>query len=584
MPARADLPPPIQSRSVIQAVRIAPHESGEFGQPWLQEQFAIVLSALNSILVALGAAADDHRIAPIHELQLPPLVLGLQGDLRDVEDEKIRNLRPFLLNLHRDRYGETEDHDTTVINRALAIAGQESPGPFYPAMEFLFAAWRSLDEGRLTHAVLETGTAIELLVSGVIVGIAMEKQWSEEKLENVLSDQTGFRNRYVDHFARAFGITVDRHATGSDPINTWLRVAYPLRNRVAHHGHRPTNAEAIDGVRLASELIDFTGTTAQLDPRFGIKFPGIEELIPAPVLDERSLAADGAPSELRLARDAFAEGVRALDRNDTEAAARAFADADRHGSASGAYNLGMLRVFAGDPENAIEPLRRGAERGHPGAPAYLGVLLLAEGETVEAETLLRDTLGDPTVGPLASYFLATIVGERGDREQAADLYRRAAINDDSPLAAEAAFRRGTILAELGDPNAIDAYRRASELGSPKGATNLGNLLAADGRPEEAKAAHRRAIDLGDPEVIGRAAFNLALLLDDEGRTHAAEAMYRQAAEHGEPLSLLALAKFAARRGDFNAAKELLRTARGSTDGEVSAAAVQMARELNIALD
>jgi tetratricopeptide (TPR) repeat protein len=586
LPVQEDLPELVRSHSVVRAIRIAPHPSGEYGEPWLRQQFAAVLKALNAYLVALGAAADDHRIAPIHELQLPPIVLGLEGDLRDYDGQRIRDLRLFLLALHQGRYGEAANHDGTVINRALAIAGHGPGGPLYPALEFLFAARRSIEEGRLTHAVLESGTAVELLVSGVVLGIGTEQQWAEEKIENVLSDKTGFRNRLGDHFAKAFGITVERDASGQDPINTWLREAYSLRNQVAHRGHRPTDDEAITAVRLAGELIDFATGRAAQDSGFGITFHAFEDLIPSELVDERSLAPEDNPSDARLAREAFAHGVQALEKGDREAARQAFAEADRHGSATASYNLGVLHYLAGETEPSIRHLRRASERGHGGAAAYLGVFLLADGKREEAEALLEQGLppAHKGGGPVAAYFLATIRDEQGRRREAVELYRQAAAIDDFPLAPEASFRNGGILKDLGDPAALDAFRRASELGSAKGATNVGNYLVAAGRLKEAEAAHRRAIDLDDPEVTGPAAYNLAALLDRQGRIEEAKTVFELAASRGEPRSQITLAHYAIDRGDDAAVREHLLAARGSSDREASEAAVAIANECGLRLD
>src|SRR5207245_450366 len=110
----------------------------------------------------------------------------------------------------------------------------------------------------------------------------------------------------------ALGVEVDREATASDPLNTWLRTAYRLRNRIAHTGYRPSDEEAIEAVSLSSHLIGFAGERATTDERLGIEFPEFDELIPAPALDERSLAPTGEPSDTRLAREAFSEGISAL--------------------------------------------------------------------------------------------------------------------------------------------------------------------------------------------------------------------------------------------------------------------------------
>jgi hypothetical protein len=96
---------------VVHAIRLVPRASTEFGNEWLHEQFTSVLSTLNTKLLALGAAADDHTIGPITERQLPPIVLGFQGDMRNVQGGRIRKLAAFQLLLHHGR--GARDKDTT---------------------------------------------------------------------------------------------------------------------------------------------------------------------------------------------------------------------------------------------------------------------------------------------------------------------------------------------------------------------------------------------------------------------------------------------------------------------------------------
>ena len=459
----------------------------------------MVLSKLNTQLLALGGAAGNHRIRPVHELDLPAVILGWQQDLRDLGDPD-RPPRLFLLFLHPGQEPTSADHDATIINRAMAIADHMGHGPFHPAMEFLYAARRSLETGRPAHAVLEAGTAVELLVDGVVRGVGMIKQWPQQKLENVLVE-TPFRSRYTDHFARALGVSMAKSTSASDPVNGWLHGAYELRNRVVHAGYQPPDAEAADALIQASSLLDFVADKASNDPALGISFPDIASLIPHPELDERSIASEGPPSEDRLARENFGEGVIAFNQGEKERAAAYFAEASRHGSAGGAFNVALNRWNSGDTAGARESLQLAVDRGHGGASAYLGMLLVAEGRQAEAEEQFRRVVpGAHTRGwPLAAFFLAAILESRHEREEAAELYRDAAVVGDFALGPYGAFRRGVLLQALGDPIAIDAWTFAVQLGSARAAVALANFFRSEGDPDRAITMVRRALKLeGDP--------------------------------------------------------------------------------------
>ena len=585
LPAAEELPPFLESRSVVLATRIVPRESTEFGNEWLHEQFTSALSTLNDKLLALGAAADDHMIGPITERQLPPAVLGFQGDMRNVQGGQIRKLVTFTLLLHKGHGARDEDHDASVINHALAIADRSGQGPFFPAMEFSFAARRSFDMGLLSQAVLETGTAIELLVNRVVLGIELEKSSPQERIDNLL-ENTGFKNLVRDHLAKRLGVTLDKQFSGSDPLSNWLRVAYKLRNQVAHTGYKPTTSETIEAMRLASELIHFVASTAEQTGSFGITFPSFDDLRPSPMLDERSLATEDESSTSVARRDAFWRGRDAARSGDTEAAKLAFIEADKLGSAGGAYNLAVLCLANDDEEAAgIAALRRASERGHPVAPAYLGVYLLKEGNETEAEQFfLQAPEHYPEGGPLAAYFLGIIASGRGDLVEAADFYKRASVFDEFGFAGEAAFRRGTILQDSSDPDAAEAYKRGAELGNAKAASNVANILRGRGDIDGAIATYKHALTLSDADTEGPIAFNLAKMLDELGRASDAKPIYERACALGEPWSLIRLAGMAAEAADMTTAKERLAAARCIEDSAVQAAATALAAEFQIALD
>jgi tetratricopeptide (TPR) repeat protein len=579
-----DLPPFLESRSVVEVTRIVPRESTEFGNEWLHEQFTTVLSVLNTNLLALGAAADDHRIGPITERQLPPLILGFQGDMRNVRGGRIPNLAAFHLLLHEGRGARDTDHDGGVINYAMAIADRSGLGlPFFSTMEFTFAARRSFDMGLYSQAVLETGTAIELLVNRVVRGIELDKGSSEERIENVL--ETAFMNLVKDHLAKKLGVAVDKQFSGSDPLNNWLRVAYQLRNRVAHTGHRPTVQEAIEAMRLAEDLVHFVSEAAERHSGFGITFPSYDELKPSPMLDERSLAKEDESAVFLPRREAFRRGLAALEAGDTAAAKLDFAEADEKGSPNAAYNYASLCLAEGDNDAGLAALRRASERHHPAAPAYLGVYLLRDGNEEEAERFFRQAhAAHPKGGSLSAYFLAVIADGRGDKEEAADYYRDASVFDEFELAGESAFRRGNILKELGDPGAADAYKRGAELGDAKSASNFANELREQGRPDEATAAYERALELADDETEGHIAFNLANALDQLGRPNDAKPLYERAATFGEPWSQVRLGGMAAEAGEMTKARDYLSGANAIDDSTVRERASRVASDFNIRLD
>ena len=63
--------------------------------------------------------------------------------------------------------------------------------------------------------------------------------------------------------------------------------------------------------------------------------------------------------------------------------------------------------------------------------------------------------------------------------------------------------------------AADDLDRPDE--APRAAVNLGRLLSEQGRPEQAEAAYRQAIDSGHPEAAPKAAVSLGLLLAQQGQ-------------------------------------------------------------------
>jgi tetratricopeptide (TPR) repeat protein len=225
-------------------------------------------------------------------------------------------------------------------------------------------------------------------------------------------------------------------------------------------------------------------------------FPDISQMLPGPGVDERSLAA-GPPSETRLAQAAFDIGVRSAQEGESANAAAHFEEAYRHGSSKAAFNRGIVAWESHDRETAITWFRRAADLDHGSACPYLGAILFAQGELEEAEELLRRGAdsGHQRGRPVATFFLAILLGDRGELVEAANLYRDAAVVSDFSLGAEAAFRRGAVLQQLGDTAAIDAYRLGVSLGSPHAAAALAVHLGTTGLLEQARDMFRQEMAL-----------------------------------------------------------------------------------------
>ncbi len=95
---------------------------------------------------------------------------------------------------------------------------------------------------------------------------------------------------------------------------------------------------------------------------------------------------------------------------------------------------------------------------------------------------------------------------------------------------EARLRRAAVLEADGKlAEAEDELRSilASEPGTPRAWTNLGNVLGLEGRPDEAEQAYRRALESKPNDAV--TLNNLAWLLYERGELEEAEALARRAA-------------------------------------------------------
>ena len=243
----AFLRPPRVRRTVVQAIRItrAPRVMDDV---WRHGLLLQALDVLGQFLTASGLVHGDAEVAPISHRGLPLLIPGWGWDVPDHPWDDV-DIDWWTYNVH-DRGAPLLPLTNAETALALALWCARDHPLMAPA-EFLLAAQQSGHRGRLTHAIVESGTATELLVSAVLRTIGPAKGYGPTKLSNVLDG--AFKVRVTDHFAVILGYDRDP-TTGKDALGDWWCRGYLLRNKVVHAGYRPSDDEAGRAVDTARAL------------------------------------------------------------------------------------------------------------------------------------------------------------------------------------------------------------------------------------------------------------------------------------------------------------------------------------------
>ena len=183
-----------------------------------------------------------------------------------------------------------------------------------------------------------------------------------------------------------------------------------------------------------------------------------------------ALLRDGTPEAARRARDLLRE-------------AAAFGLPTAH------FILGAIAESeaAGMPDRAaaIVHYRAGAEQGHAGAKIRLGIALMSDNETFEAETWLRRAAqdGDVTAAAMLGDLLASGKDQPANPEEAARWYRRAA--EAGHAGSARALARAISSGAEGQPDPAEIarwLRTAIELGEKAAWADLGGLIASGHLP------------------------------------------------------------------------------------------------------
>jgi tetratricopeptide (TPR) repeat protein len=233
--------------------------------------------------------------------------------------------------------------------------------------------------------------------------------------------------------------------------------------------------------------------------------------------------------------------------------------ADEHGSADGAFNVGVYLRRRGDVEGAEAAWRRADERGSARGTFRLGVLLFERGDFdgARAAWIRAEERGLVASG---AFNLGLAYSQLGEQDAAYDAFCRA----DAAGNPKAAFRVGRTLMDRRDfAGAEQALLRALQRGFPLDCVLqvLGSCAQAQGDFAGAERYHRRAA----AEGIAVGAVGLGLLLEARGDLPGAEQAYAQADELGEGMGSTNLGAIRAAFGDIQGAQEAWRRGADRSD-------------------
>jgi hypothetical protein len=222
--------------------------SNTYDERWRWEQFDNALDHLNELIAGVMTVSRNLELRTVGRRDLPPLVLGFGWDLMaDGERSPVA----WQTYVPHDRIADV-GHELTAEEATFAAWIANTRGdPFKDSRSFLLAAWSAAQQGRFTHAIADSGTAVEVLVSAALRVAAPIKGYDSAKLDNILAGS--FASRVKDHFAPTFAYDRDP-LTSSDPLGAWWQAGYLLRNQVVHRGLRPTEPQTVTALEASEAL------------------------------------------------------------------------------------------------------------------------------------------------------------------------------------------------------------------------------------------------------------------------------------------------------------------------------------------
>ena len=258
----------VTARTVVRMCRVASPPDLPLSEEWIEEQFETCFEHLNDVLTAIAVVDGGHSALPVDPLALDPLVPGWQVNAGNALLGLPVERKAFVLAVNPRVPSTGRDLSDASIDQMLRLLPDPNlRRPFLPLMGYLVGAHAALQRGQTVQGIVDASTSIELLVNLVISEVGPkrdERRYSANKITTILDDAP-FRSRLVDHYAPLLGLDNDVEST-EQPIGNWWQTGYQLRNRVVHHGHRPSSKEGLRAWRAASGLVEATGSCLAEDP------------------------------------------------------------------------------------------------------------------------------------------------------------------------------------------------------------------------------------------------------------------------------------------------------------------------------
>lgn len=251
-------------KTVVRVTRWSAAEEFPLEQPdqdeWLRRQLTEGLAVLNEWLSYYGMGSGDPHAGPISLGDLPaliPFVLQVKdGPADDV------GVATRLLTIH-DRVPTlraVEGSSSAAAGASALLVADPDAKVMMPGLAMLYQAQSRLVGGRRREAVVDAGTAVEMLVSAIYRTLSeLRNDPPIEKRQNILKPGD-FKGRFDHHLP----LVLADPGTGPAPDlrnarADWFSKGYDVRRRAVHEGHEPTHAEATDAVMSAWAFVDAAG-------------------------------------------------------------------------------------------------------------------------------------------------------------------------------------------------------------------------------------------------------------------------------------------------------------------------------------
>lgn len=215
-----------------------------------------VVESLGKFVEAYSLITRDVRVTPITEASVyglviagvrsmlgPPGVWGPVHVLLVNDGSRVR--RPAFAPLPPSEFEKL----------AVVVSRANRGDPLIAASRRLFRGEHAMaTRGDTSTAVIEAQVACEGFLDQLLLLMAWEEGRSPEEVAVWFAD--GLAKRVRTHYGSRLGTNWDT-ANSATPVGKWHSRVYVVRNRVIHAGYVPTDAEAMDALEVAHELIDF---------------------------------------------------------------------------------------------------------------------------------------------------------------------------------------------------------------------------------------------------------------------------------------------------------------------------------------